>query len=120
MDTEEAKTERRKSLRMPCSGIVSLRMLDGVYRGATLTALLHDLSDGGVCVFMDGGQFQRGTAVMLELHEGLPISAWVCHSRRTSEHCQVGLSFHPVGIGAPEQCWEPEFCQHGTVHPNLA
>ncbi len=73
--------------------------------------LLEDISDGGVCVIMDEELFERRTAVILYLHDGLPVSAWVCHSTNRDEGLRLGLSFHPVDTQVPEQCWGPQVCQ---------
>jgi hypothetical protein len=64
--------------------------------------LLQDMSDGGVCVLLDGGEFTRGTSVTLTLSDGLALSTWVCHTTASNDGVRIGLSFAPIEF---ENCW---------------
>lgn len=88
--------------------MVSLAFQDGRHRGATFMGLIDDMSDGGLCVILDGGVFERGTAVTLYLHEGLPMSAWICYSVQHQDGCRLGLSFSEVNSERAELCCKPQ------------
>src|SRR6266849_6464157 len=103
--------ERRKHLRPDCHGFVELRMKDGEYRGAILAGVLMDISDGGVCVLLNGTVFSRGTAVDVELPDGLTLSSWVCHSTQADGLSRIGLSFTEVDSRLPNSCFNPTNCE---------
>src|SRR3954451_19880445 len=110
----EAK-ERRRHQRVQCGGVVSLVIQAGPNRGSSFVSLLHDISDGGACVILDGGVFKRGTAVFLDFVEEVRIPAWVCHCTTAAGYCRLGLSFDPIVDEVPEYCWEEQRCQFSPV-----
>lgn len=84
---------------------------DGELKGATLTGLMRDFSQGGMGITFDGGNFERGTAVKLECEGGLLLSAWVCHTSVEVGSSRVGLSFVPVDRLQPSQCFDRVLCE---------
>jgi hypothetical protein len=110
---DEHKSDRREHTRIRCEGVVTLGVQSGSQRGSMLVSWLHDISDGGLCVVLDGGTFERGTAVSVGFGEEFTIPAWVCHSTKTSTFCRLGLSFQPVD--APDYCWEERRCRWSPV-----
>ena len=107
--------DRRHSPRTRCSGLVSITVKAGKYRGASFVGLLQDIGDGGVAVLLDGGQFVRGTEVEIEVPGAPSVAAWVCHSATVHEGCRVGMSFHPVRAAMLEECWEPALCRNAAI-----
>ena len=106
---EPMKVDQRRSPRLPCSGVVTLLVADGEYRGASLVGLVEDISQGGICVVLDGGFFSRGTAVRIEFQDGLILSGWVCHCKNTAGSSRLGLSFDPIDpLQSTETCFQPE------------
>lgn len=108
---EAMLTERRAHQRFSCNGVITLAVQDGELRGTTLMGLMRDISEGGMGVTLDGGRFERGTAVHVECELGVSISAWVCHSTYELGTTRVGLSFAPVNRLSPEECFNPEVCE---------
>ena len=109
-------TERRRHPRIRCGGIVSVEIQTGGQRGASLVGLLHDISDGGLCVILDGGAFYRGAVVVIDFHDEVRVPAWVCHCTTAAGYCRLGLSFEPIDGGFPEYCWEERRCQLSPVN----
>jgi hypothetical protein len=103
ISVDQPEVDRRCSQRNACTGIAGVAFLDGQHRGATFVGLLQDMSEGGVCVVFDAGvTIERGTAVLLMLHDDLTVSAWVCQSATCDEGCRIGLSFNPVNTYTSE------------------
>lgn len=102
--------ERRKHVRTPCGGVVSLTMKSGEFRGATFAGILVDISEGGICLVLDGGVFSRGTEVELEFQDGLRLPAWACHCRSMDGLTTIGLSFTVVEDLSPHDCFNQLNC----------
>jgi hypothetical protein len=108
--------ERRRNPRVRCGAVINLVIQTGPQRGASFVSLLHDISDGGACVILDGGVFARGTAVFLDFLDEVRMPAWVCHCTSEAGFCRLGLSFGPINEGSPESCWEEQRCQLSPVN----
>lgn len=102
--------ERRRYPRLDCTGIVNIAVKEGKYKGTTLVGMLSDFSEGGLCVLLDGGVFERGTPVQVECEDGLTLTAWVCHYTRVGESSRLGLSFEFVSYASPEHCFDAALC----------
>ena len=107
--------DRRKHPRNKCEGVVTISVNSGIQRGSKFVSLLHDISDGGMCVILDGGTFERGTAVAVEFLDGIQIPAWVCHCTTTADFCRLGLAFEAVSDHVADTCWEHELCRLSPV-----
>ena len=94
---------------MPVSGVVTMLVGDGQYKGASFAGLVENVSDGGLCLVLDGGSLVRGTPVRIEFQEGLILNAWVCHCKNTPEGSHVGLSFDAIEMF-------PQTCSRPTAH----
>ena len=107
---EAGFAERRSSRRDICVGVAGLTIQNGPYRGATLVGLIRDISDGGICIMLDGGTFERGTAVQVQTNDGLSFAAWVCHCSPELGASRVGFSFAPIDQCCPNDCFDPPLC----------
>lgn len=85
--------DRRQSERLPCTGVVTLEIEDGGYKGSSLVGLVTDISNNGICIVLDGGQFDPGSAVRIEFSDRLQLGGWIVHCQRVAEGSRVGIAF---------------------------
>lgn len=95
---DDAGLERRESKRFECRDLVTLVMMEGEYKGASLVGMVTNFSAGGVCMVLDGGWFLQGTPLRIEFQDGLTLEGRVRHCTRRKGASEIGIS---VDTGDP-------------------
>jgi hypothetical protein len=111
--------EQRLSPRFTLGGLVTFEVKSGTHKDKTLAAELRDVSDGGIGLVMEVGNFARGTEVRLIFPSGLPLTAWICHCAvRDGITCIVFRSCYRMRTvwGLRQRISVEEAIRVGTIH----
>jgi len=92
VDMAIVNPERRASRRILCSSLVGVTVCDGSGAGAAFVAIANDISEGGMCLQMDG-PLPECHMVKITAKRQSPIEARVRYISRREESWFIGVEF---------------------------
>jgi len=92
VDMAIVNPERRASRRILCSSLVGVTVCDGAVAGAAFVAIANDISEGGMCLQMDG-PLPECRLVKITARQQSPIEAHIRYISRREESWFIGVKF---------------------------